>query len=170
MDSVGLLERAHALGFRVWVEGDQLRVRGHKAYTAVVQELLAHKADVIALLTSPPPSEAAAAACTHTATYRRPSDVLVCLDCGQAQVPGNSTWHRQQPLYCAEGEHEPYPDTPEGQPRQCMKCPYVWDTPAADRPRAPAVHDPQCPGNGGDLRRRGGSNCPPWTFLGSRNA
>jgi hypothetical protein len=93
MDSVGLLERAHALGLRVWVEGEQLRVRGHKAHTAVVQELLAHKAEVIALLTPPSTCEPAAAAappaaCTHAATYRRPSGVLVCLDCAATRPTG----------------------------------------------------------------------------------
>lgn len=163
MDRVGLLERAQALGLRVWVEGEQLRVRGHKAHTAVVQELLAHKAEVIALLLPSPTSATAAAppaACTHTATYRRPSGVLVCLDCGAAQVPGNPTWHRQHPLSCAEGQHVPYADTPADHPRQCMQCPYVWDMHTADSPRDPAVHDPQCPGNGLVVVPSWGWSCP----------
>jgi hypothetical protein len=160
MDSIGLLERAHAVGLRVWVEGEQLRVRGHKAHTAVVQEILTHKAEVLALLTNPPPGEAAAAACTHTATYRRPSGVLVCLDCGQAQVPGNPAWHRQHPLYCPEGQHVPFDDTPADYPHQCRRCPYIWNTPAAERPRDSAVHDPHCEGKGLVVMPGFGWSCP----------
>lgn len=146
MDSIGLLERAQALGLRVWVDGAQLRVRGRKDHTAVVQELLAHKAEVIALLTPPPTGETAAAAatapaCEHAATYRRPSGVLVCTGCGAAQVPGNPTWHRQHPRYCDDDQHVPYLDTPPDHPRQCQRCPYVWPpqvTPAAPVSTTPA--------------------------------
>jgi hypothetical protein len=149
MDSVGLLERAHALGLRVWVEGEQLRVRGHKAHTAVVQELLAHKAEVIALLTPPSTCEPAAAAappaaCTHAATYRRPSGVLVCLDCAATRAPGAATWEDRQVAYCEGGQHVPFLDTPPDHPRQCQRCPYVWpqivtEAPASTTPAQAAL-------------------------------
>lgn len=131
MDSVGLLERAQALGLRVWVDGEHLRVRGHKAHIAVVEELLDRKAELFPLLTSSPAIAAGPAACTHAQTYRRASGVAVCLGCGWTFAPGALEWQAQVIHDCAESEHVAcQPSASDGGMRQCKRCSHVWKVPA----------------------------------------
>lgn len=101
------------------------------------------------------------APCSHAATYRRPSGVLVCLDCAATLAPGAPTWHPQQVVSCDPGRHTWLPRG-EGDVGmlQCSQCPAVQAAQAAERPRDPAVHDPQCPGNGLVVVKGFGWSCP----------
>jgi transposase len=49
MDSLALLNEAHAAGLEVRADGDRLMVRGPRSAAALAQKLLAHKADVLLL-------------------------------------------------------------------------------------------------------------------------
>jgi hypothetical protein len=136
MDVLALLKTCKARDIRLTVADATLHCDAPTgALTEEVRAAIArHKGDLLALLTSPPPGEAAAAACTHTATYRRPSGVLVCLDCAATLAPGAATWEDRQVAYCLDGQHVPYPDDLPDHPRQCQRCPYVWPQIAPEAP------------------------------------
>jgi hypothetical protein len=64
--------------------------------------------------------------CSHQASYRRPDETLICLDC--ALVLQDASWIPQPSRGCAS--HIPYPHTPcDGPVRQCQACPAVWSDP-----------------------------------------
>ena len=52
MDSVTLLTQAQTAGLKVHAEGDRLVVRGPRAAEALALRLLAHKAELLPLLTA----------------------------------------------------------------------------------------------------------------------
>ncbi len=52
MDGLGLLERARAAGLRVTVEEDTLVIRGPRTADALARELLAHKPEIMPLLST----------------------------------------------------------------------------------------------------------------------
>jgi hypothetical protein len=54
MDVVVLLEEALVRGLEVCADGDRLVVRGPRSAEALAQQLLAHKADLLRLLSAPP--------------------------------------------------------------------------------------------------------------------
>jgi hypothetical protein len=56
MDGLSLLEEARGAGLRVAAEGDRLVIRGPKTAEPVARRLLAHKAEMLAVLTGPRPS------------------------------------------------------------------------------------------------------------------
>src|SRR5262249_50808230 len=52
MDGLILLNEAQGAGLTVEAEGDRLRIRGPRRAEPIAQRLIAHKADVLAVLTA----------------------------------------------------------------------------------------------------------------------
>jgi hypothetical protein len=54
MDSLNLLHEADAAGLEVCADGDRIVVRGPQSAEALARQLLAHKSDLMRLLSAPP--------------------------------------------------------------------------------------------------------------------
>jgi hypothetical protein len=54
MDSLKLLQDAHAAGLEVTVEAGRLRIRGPRRAAPIAQRIIANKVDVVSLLTVEP--------------------------------------------------------------------------------------------------------------------
>ena len=54
MDSLKLLDEAYAAGLEIRADGDRLVVRGPQSADALARQLLAHKGDLMRLLSAPP--------------------------------------------------------------------------------------------------------------------
>jgi hypothetical protein len=116
MDGLMLLVEAQSAGLEVLADRERLIVRGPKEAAAAAARLLAHKAEVLAALTSTAGSTPGAAA-SPAQSGRQETTCRLCAHCG-ASIPPNRPASRYCSADCAlAAPVEPWEPAPTDLPR-----------------------------------------------------